>query len=233
MDVNGFMTRRVVTVPPEMPVAKVAALLVERRLSAVPVIDGMRHILGIVSEGDLMRRPETGTEAHRSWWLRVFAAPETLAEHYVKSHGRLAKDVMTREVVTIGPDASLGDAADLMERSRVKRLPVTHEDRLIGIISRADLVRAFVAARPAFTANEEDPAIRERLEDALEHERWVPFADIYVTVLERTAHLWGTVESATQSEAVEILAQGVPGVRNVKNHLAVGPSGVRGPLLIP
>lgn len=232
MDVNRFMTRKVVAVSPDTPVAEVAALLVGRRLSAVPVIDGMRHVVGIVSEGDLMRRPETGTEAHRSWWLRAFAAPETLAEHYIKSHGLRAKDVMTRKVVTIAPDASLGDAADLMERSRVKRLPVTREDRLIGIISRADLVRAFVAARPTLAANDDDSAIRERLEDALEHERWVPFADIYVSVLERTAHLWGTVRSETQSEAVEILARGVSGVHGVKNHLMVEPSDIRGPVLI-
>ncbi len=233
MDVNRFMTRKVIAVPPDMPVAEVAALLVEQRLSAVPVIDGMRHVVGIVSEGDLMRRPETETEAHQAWWFRAFAAPETLAAHYVASHGLRAKDVMTQKVVTIAPDASLGEAADLMERSRVKRLPVTREDRLIGIISRADLVRAFVAARPAIVASEDDLAIRERLEDALEHERWVPFSDIYVTVLEHTAHLWGTVRSETQSDAIELLARRVPGVRNVKNHLAVEPSVARGPLLTP
>ena len=233
MDVNRFMTRKVVAVPPDMPVAEVAKLLIERRLSADPVIDGLRRVIGIISEGDLMRRPETDTDAHRSWWLSAFAAPETLAERFVKTHGLKAKDVMTDKVVTIAPDASLADAADLMERHRVKRLPVTREDRLIGIISRADLVRAFVAARPTLPADNDDTAIRERLESALERERWVPITDIYVTVIERTAHLWGTVQSEAQSEATEILARGIPGVRNVKNHLMIDGGTIRGPLLIP
>jgi CBS domain-containing protein len=233
MDVNRFMTRKVVAVPPDMPVVEIAKLLIERRLSAVPVIDGLRHVVGIVSEGDLMRRPETDTQAHRRWWLSVFAAPETHAQRFVKSHGLAAKDVMTTQVVTIAPDASLADAADLMERSRVKRLPVTREDRLIGIISRADLVRAFVAARPTLPTDDSDAAIRERLEDVLQRERWVPFEDIYVTVLERTAHLWGTVRSEAQSEATELLARGLPGVRDVKNHLTIDSGPIRGPLLSP
>jgi len=233
MDVDRFMTRKVVAVPPDMPVAEVAKLLVERRLSAVPVIDEERRVIGIVSEGDLMRRPETDTEAPRSWWLKAFAAPETLAERFIKSHGLKAKDVMTEEVVTIAPDVSLADAADLMEQNRVKRLPVTCEDRLVGIISRRDLVRAFVAARPVIVVDDDEAAIRERLEDALERERWVPFDDIYVTILERTAHLWGSVRSEAQSLAVELLARGVPGVRSVKNHLMVECATVRGPFLLP
>ena len=156
MNVLDLMTRKVVSVTPETPVATVAKLLAERRLSAVPVIDPERHVLGIISEGDLMRRPETGTERHSSWWLRAFAAPDTLAERYMKSHGLAAKDVMTHTVVTIAPDASLAEAAELMERNRVKRLPVTQEDRIIGIIARADLVRALAAAPPTKAGADDD-----------------------------------------------------------------------------
>src|SRR5665213_533262 len=141
MKVADLMTRKVVSVPPELTVVAVATLLAEKHISAVPVVDAQRGLVGIVSEGDLMRRPETGTERHTSWWLRAFSAPDTLAERYVKSHGLAAKDVMTHNVVTIAPDASLAEAAELMERNRVKRLPVTQEDRIIGIIARADLVR--------------------------------------------------------------------------------------------
>lgn len=233
MKVSSLMTRKVVTVRPEMPVAELATLLVERRLSAVPVTDGSGRVLGIVSEGDLMRRRETGTEARQPWWLRAFAAPQALAEHYVKSHGLVAKDVMTHPPLTIGPDASLGEAAELMERRRVKRLPVVQQDRLIGIIARADLVRALAAARPTLAADDDDTATRERLEDALEGEAWVPLDDIYVTVLEHTAHLWGTVRSEAQREGVEVLARNVAGVRSVKNHLTIEESAIRGPLLIP
>ena len=233
MNVLDLMTRKVVSVTPETPVATVAKLLAERHLSAVPVTDPERHVLGIISEGDLMRRPEMGTERHSSWWLHAFAAPDTLAESYMKSHGLAAKDVMTHNVVTIAPDASLAEAAELMERNRVKRLPVTQEDRIIGIIARADLVRALAAAPPTKAGADDDSTIRERLEDALERERWVPFDDLYVTVIEHTAHLWGSIHSETQSEGLETLARGVPGVIGVKNHLTVRPREVRGPLLIP
>lgn len=233
MEVSQLMTRKIVSVAPETAVADIATLLVERRLSAVPVIDPAGHVIGIVSEGDLMRRPEIGTERRRSWWLHAFTAPDTLAAHYIKSHGLRAKDVMTHPVITIGPEASLGEAADLMERRRVKRLPVTRGDRLEGVIARSDLIRALAAAQPTIAFGEDDAVIRKRLEDALEQESWVPWEDIYVTVLGRTAHLWGTVRSETQLEAVELLARGIAGIERVVNHLAVEPSSARGPLMIP
>jgi len=233
MNVFDFMTRKVVTVAPETPVIAVAKLLVERRLSAVPVTDPQGRVLGIISEGDLMRRPEIGTETHAPWWFRAFAAPDTLAKRFVKSHGLVATDVMTRGVVTIALDASLAEAAELMEQYRVKRLPVTQEDRLIGVIARADLVRALVAAPPPAAGADDDAAVRERLEDAFERERWVPFDGVAATVVGHTAHLWGSVPSDEQRKAVELLARGVPGVEAVKNHLTVEPGEVRGPLLLP
>ena len=233
MQVSDLMTRKVVSVTPDTPVIKVAALLVERHLSAVPVADGEGRVLGIISEGDLMRRPETGTERHSSWLSRAFAAPDTLAEHYTKSHGLAAKDVMTADVVTVGPGTPLAEAADLMERHRVKRLPVTQNERLVGIIARADLIRALATAAPLQAGAHDDTAIRERLEDALEKERHMFAGDVHVTVLEHTAHLWGRVESATQSHAAEVLARGVAGVRSVSNHLAIRSAPVNSPLLLP
>lgn len=233
MNVAHLMTKKVVTVTPETAVADVAKLLVERRLSAVPVVDGERHVIGIISEGDLMRRPETGTEAREPWWFRMFAAPETLAQHYVKSHGLKARDVMTAPVATIDAGAPVAEAVRIMEEKRVKRLPVLREGTLAGIIARADLVRALAAARPQIATEEDDFVIRERLEAALDQQKWAPMNDIYVTVIEHRAYLWGSVRSDTQAEAAEILARGVPGVRSVESHLAVEPSAIRGPLLIP
>ena len=128
---------------------------------------------------------------------------------------------MTRAVATIGPDASLGEAAELMESKQVKRLPVTRDGFLVGIVARADLVRALVAAPPLQAGAHDDTLIRQRLEETLAGEPWISSRDVYVTVLEHEAHLWGNVKFATQSEALELLARAVPGVSNVKNHLIV------------
>jgi CBS domain-containing protein len=221
MNVSNIMTGKVVAIAPDMPVSDVAALLIESRLSAVPVVDGAKRVIGIVSEGDLMRRPETGTLRPARWWLQLVTSPEALAADYVKSHGLAAKDVMTRSVVTITPDASLGDAAQLMESRHVKRLPVTRDGVLVGIVARADLVRALVAAPPLQAGAHDDTLIRQRLEETLTAEPWVSSRDIYVTVLEHEAHLWGNVKYATQSQALELLARAVPGVTSVRNHLIV------------
>jgi len=233
MNVLDIMTRKVATVTPETPVLEVAALLAERRVSAVPVTDGEGRTVGIISEGDLMRRPESGTERRTPWWLGAFLWPDRLAERFIKTHGLRAEDVMTTNVVTIAPGASLAEAAQLMERHGVKRLPVTREDRIVGIVARADLVRALAAVAPARAGVEDDSTVRERLEQALERERWVPFNDLFVTVIEHRAHLWGTVHSQTQAQALQILARGVPGVASVESHLTVNPVEINSPLLIP
>lgn len=230
MKVADVMNHKVVSVAPELPIAKLAALLVERNISAVPVTDARGRVVGIVSEGDLMRRPETGTERQPSWWLRAFAAPDTLAERYIRTHELAAKDLMTRNVVTIGADAPLGEAAELMETHKVKRLPVMRNGVLVGIISRADLVRALAAAAPGPAGAHDDQAVRERLEEELEKEPWARRSDLNVTVVNHVAHLWGIVASATQNEAMQVLARRVPGVRDVKSHLTIRPPGAIPPL---
>lgn len=233
MQVSDLMTRKVVSVAADMAVPLVATILVERRLSAVPVTDGGDRVLGLISEADLMRRPEMGTERQASWWLRGFASRDALAAHYTKSHGLLAKDIMTTRVVTVAPDTAIDDAAELMERHRVKRLPVIRDGLLVGIIARADLVRALAMAPPSPAGAHDDAAIREAIEQALEEDRRMWIGDICVTVHQHTAHLWGRVESETQSNAVRVLASRVPGIGAVKNHLAVSAAPVDSPLLVP
>ena len=221
MKVSDIMTVKVITVAPDVAVGAVAARLAENHLSALPVVDERMHVLGIVSEGDLMRRREIGTQRETSWWLQLFTAPDQAAAQFIKAHGLAAKDVMSRPAATIGPDASIAEAAELMERIGVKRLPVTRNQVLAGIIARADLVRTLAAAPPLQAGAHDDTAIRMALEAALDGERWTHAAELYVTVLEHTAHLWGRVESRTLADAVEVLARGVPGVRDVKNHLTI------------
>ena len=136
------MTTRVVAVAADTPVTEIAKLLLERQISAVPVVSDDRRLLGIVSEGDLTHG--LGQEgAKRSWWLDLLASPQAKAEAYLKSHGRLASDLMTREVVSVTPDTPLPEIARLLEARRIKRVPVLRDGELVGIVSRADLLRGF------------------------------------------------------------------------------------------
>ncbi len=149
MQAKDVMTSPVVTVGPDASVTDVARLLLERHISAAPVVDGSGTLLGVVSEGDLMRRPEAGTERRPSWWLTLISEPQDEAREYLKSHGLHARDVMTRHVLTVEEDASLQDIATLLEKHRIKRVPVMRAGKVVGIVSRANLLQALVAqSRP-------------------------------------------------------------------------------------
>jgi len=223
---KDVMTRRVVTATPDTGVREIARLLTERRISAVPVVDAEGHVLGIVSEGDLVRRPELGTERHPSWWLRLFLAPEDRAREFVKSHGRRAKDVMTREVVTVDEDASLEDIAELLESRHIKRVPVVREGKIVGIVSRADLLRAFASRKTAPPPTGDDRTLRHRIEQALE-EAGVRREFISVMVSGGVAHLWGIVDTPEEREAARVAAESVHGVRAVNIRLNILPPGTR------
>jgi CBS domain-containing protein len=223
MLVKDVMTTSVATVPPHLPVEQVAAFLLERRISAAPVVDDDERLLGIVSEGDLLRRPETGTERPRSWWLSLFASSTEAAADFIKTHGRRAVDVMTRDVVTVSEDTPLSEVAGLLERHRVKRLPVVRDGRLVGIVSRADLLRALAAARPAAAAATaaDDRTIREALMAHM-REAGLPHTHLVnVVVSDGEVHLWGLVDSTVEGEALRVAAEEIPGVRAVHSHLAV------------
>src|SRR5215469_9184118 len=164
-----IMTTEVITVAPTASVQEVAKLMSERGISGVPVVDGENRVIGILSEGDLLHRAETGTERMRerrqSWWLRSLASD--LASDYVKSHARTAQDVMTQAVVSIDEMTPLADVAMLLETKRIKRVPVLREGKLVGIVSRANLVRAIAAARMPEETVRDDRAIRAELLNAL------------------------------------------------------------------
>ena len=140
MQAKDVMTTDVVTVAPDTEVSDIARLLLERHISALPVVDGDGGVVGIVSEGDLLHRRETDTEKHRNWWLGFLVGNEQRAAEYSKSHGTKASEIMSREVVTVNEDAQLGDIAELLEIRRIKRVPVLRDGKLVGIVSRA---RAF------------------------------------------------------------------------------------------
>jgi CBS domain-containing protein len=227
MQALDVMTRRVVSVPATTPVAEVARLLLRHRISAVPVVDAGGGLVGIVSEGDLIGRIG-GEGGRRSWWLGLLAGGGAPAED--RSRGRTAGEVMSHEPITCREDTPLAEIARLLERHRVKRLPVLAEGRLVGIVSRADLVRA-VAAQPgaAAPAAADDRALRTRLLDDLERRGMARHPCVNVVVSDGTVHLWGVVADSAEADALRRAAEEVAGEAMVRSHLAVDASRATGP----
>lgn len=220
MNARDVMTTPVITVSPETPVADVAALLLERRISGVPVVDGGR-LLGVVSEGDLMRRVEIGSEERTSWWLRHFGSLDRMADTYVRSHGKFARDVMTTRVITVTEDTTVSEIAQLLETKRIKRVPVVRGDEVVGIVSRANLLHAIAAGRKRQDpgVRPDDAALRSLIVERVHGEPWTHAAVINVTVDDGVAVLWGLVHSPIQRDALRVLAEGVEGVRAVEVNL--------------
>ena len=221
MQAKDVMTTKVVTVEPDARVEHIAALLLERHISGVPVVDAGGHLLGIVTEGDLMRRPDIGTERHRGWWLRLFGDERERASEYARAHGSRAADVMTRNLVTVGEDTPVAEIARLLEEHRIKRVPVVRDGKVVGIVSRANLLHS-LAARPVPAPAErwiDDRAIRDGVLSALDHEGMTARGPLNVTVSHGVVELWGLVESEEERLAIRIAAQNVPGVVTVKDNL--------------
>jgi CBS domain-containing protein len=224
MKAADVMTTRVITVAADRPVNEIAKLLLEHRISAVPVVDADERLLGIVSEGDLMRREDAGTEPRRSWWLRTFTTSVEAAEDFTKTHGRLAREVMTRRVVTVAEDTSLAEVARLLERHGIKRVPVVRNGRVVGVVSRANLLQGLVAApAPTAAATVDDATLRARLLATLDRQPWHATLQANIVVSGGIVHLWGLVPTEQQREALRVLAENIEGVRAIEDHLRVQP----------
>jgi CBS domain-containing protein len=226
MRAMDVMTTKVITVEPGTSVQALASLLSERGISGVPVVEGDR-VIGIVSEGDLLHRAETGTERRtqprRSRW---FDTPgEESARDYVKSHGRTVRDLMTREVISVADTADLAEMAAVMETNRIKRVPVMRDGKLVGIISRANLVRALAAAKPEPTAATEgdDHSIRQKLLAELSGRDWVKAWAEDVIVKDGIVHFWLFEQPEAERRALRIAAENIPGVRGVEEHIVPAP----------
>ena len=221
MQASDIMTTDVVTVGPSTAVRQIADLLLKRHISAVPVVDSDSRVLGIVSEGDLMRRAESGTEAHPSWWLRAFSDNRDLLKTYIKAHGKTAEQVMTRNPVTISEDTPLNKIASLLEKHRIKRVPVVLDGRIVGIVSRANLLHGLAASELApSVAVKDDRELRQAVMDALLKSVGFGPAMINVVVTDGKVELWGTVNDDVQEQAAVIAAETVPGAGKVESHLA-------------
>ncbi|NIO40680.1 MAG: CBS domain-containing protein [Burkholderiales bacterium] len=223
MRAGDVMTTNVVSVGPQTSVRDIARTLLEHRISAVPVIDDAQRIVGIVSEGDLMRRSETETGRPASWWLLLLSSPETRAEEYVKAHGRRAEEVMTNTVHTVGEDTTLEEVADILERRRIKRVPVVRDGKIAGIVSRANLLRGLVAAKVEVKTTVEDQTIRKAIMKSLEREAGVRDEFVNVIVSNGLVHLWGALFSEAERHATRLVVENTKGVRKIEDHLSVLP----------
>jgi CBS domain-containing protein len=202
--------------------------LIESRISAVPVVNDAGRLVGIVTEADLMRRPEVGTERPSSWWLSLLLGDHKLAADYVKSHAVKVKDIMTLDVKTASLETPLYEIADLFEENHIKRVPILNEGGdLVGIVSRANIIQAIASARPKLETSLPDAQIRQKLLDELKRQPWSRVHKLNVTVTNGTVDLWGFVQSEAARRAITIAAEAIPGVTAVCDHLTCEPELIR------
>ena len=222
MQASDIKTTDVVTVGPAAEAAEVARLMLERGISAIPVVDGKRRVLGIVSEGDLIRRADCGAEGRRSRWLALVA--DRTAE-FIKAYGTRTKDLMTRDVITVSEGAPLGEIARTLETHRIKRVPVVQDGRLSGIVSRADVLRglASVSSARAERPSADDRQIRDRILALLKERSDASTRFVSVIVVGGTVYLWGTAESEQDRVAIRVAAENVAGVKAVHDLLGCLP----------
>jgi CBS domain-containing protein len=225
MNAADVMVTNVITVTPDASVQDVAHLLLTNRISGLPVVDRDGKLVGIVSEGDLMRRAESGTGRRRPWWLAILTGRDVLAAEYVREHSRKVADVMTRQVLTAAAETPLQDIATLLEKNGIKRVPIVKDGKVIGIVSRANLLQA-LACLPKRTdgGGLSDSAIREDVIARLRAEAWTRPSLVNVIVQNGTVELWGIVDSPTEKRAVRVAAEVTPGVVAVNDNLIIRPA---------
>ena len=225
MKAADVMVTSVIAVGPDACLQDVAHTLLTNGISAVPVIGIDCKLLGIVSEGDLMRRAEAGTGRRRPWWLAMLTGREELAAEYVKEHSRKVTDVMTRSVVTATPETSLQEIATLLEKNGIKRVPIVKDGKVVGIVSRANLLQALASTRKQIGPGApNDPEIRKSVVAQLNAQPWARPSLINVIVQDGTVELWGVVDSQTEKKAVRVAAEVTPGVRAVNDNLIIRPA---------
>ncbi len=228
MRAHQIMTAKVHTVRPETTVGDIARLMTNERIGGVPVVDDDGSVIGIVSETDLLHRAETGTERKRKWWVAMFLDADMKARDYIKSHARKAEDIMCPFVISVSDNATLAEVADILDTNNLKRVPVMKAGKLVGIVTRGDLVRALASA----DANRDTPigdgaAVQKRLNESISRQSWLRATFLNVVVNEQAVELWGFVDSHDQHKALLILVGEVAGARRIDDHLVVGQRRVR------
>jgi CBS domain-containing protein len=213
------MTPKVICIDADEPVLKAARLMLQNRISGLPVLDKEGELVGIVTEGDFLRRGELGTQRQRPKWLEFILGPGKLAEEYVQTWGGKVREIMTPDPWTIGEDETLEAVVEVMERRRIKRIPVTRAGRIIGIISRANLMHALASsAREISVPSSDDSAIRDNILAAIAKQDWAPHVNVIVK--NGVAELHGIITDNRERQALIVATENVPGVKQVRDHLA-------------
>ncbi len=224
MQAKDIMTRDVATVPPDASVREAAKLMTDRRLSGLPVIAADGRAVGILTASDLLHRIEMGAERRRtSWFASFFASPDELARQYAKDHGRKVYEVMSRHIISVLEDASLSEVADVLDSNGFKRVPVTRDGMLVGVISRGDLVR--VISQASFNEpvpRSDDAALQRAILQQMRQQRWLDGGFVNITVKDGTVDVWGTVASKEQHTALLVLVTEIAGTAVVEDHVKVG-----------
>jgi len=220
MSASDVMTRNVASIGRDAPIGDAIRLMLDHRISGLPVVDGSGKVVGMLTEGDLLRRAETQTERQRPRWLELLLGPGRLADEYVRTHGRKVGEIMTEDVVSVAEDTPLAEIVQLMERRRIKRLPVLRGDALVGIVTRADLMRALgqLVDKEPISASDDDE-IQKCVLAELARTAWAPRAGITVVVTDGIVELDGAITNEKAREAVRVAAENVPGVKSVRDRL--------------
>ncbi len=222
MRADEVMTRNPTTIAPEASVAEAVRLMLEARVSGLPVVEANGRLVGVITEGDLLARAELGTEKKRAKWLEFLFGPGRSAADFVQSHGRRVEEVMTRTPITAPPSARLDEVVGTMIEKRVKRLPIVEGERLVGIVSRADVLRALsgalaAEAEPADAVGDGDLGVRVRA--ALAAESWAPATSVELRIADGVVEMWGSIVDERQREAIRVAVENVRGVKGIVDHL--------------
>ena len=219
MNAAEVMSHNPIAVPAEAGLAEALKLMFDHHISGLPVVDGKAGLVGILTEGDLLRRSEIGTAGQRSRWLDLLTMPGRLASDYVRTHIRRVSEIMTRDVVSVAEDTPLTEVVRLMERHRIKRVPVLRDGALIGIVSRADLlgaIRRLLVAEPKTAASDE--TVRQHVLAELAQASWAPHG-LTVDVVNGVVTLDGVILDERMRSAVRVAAENVPGVKAVADRI--------------
>ncbi|MFT3732187.1 MAG: CBS domain-containing protein [Hyphomicrobium sp.] len=220
MKASDVMTAKVISVAPDATLGDMIKLMLQHRISGLPVVTKEGKLVGVITEGDCLRRAETGTEVKRSFWRDLLTGSETLASEYIQSHGRKVSEVMSRDPITVDPDTDLSEVIHLMEKNRIKRVPVVKNGAVVGIVSRANLLQTLSGLVGGAKVEQSDAEIRQGVNAALANLPWAANEFLNVTVKNGVVDLWGCYTAYRQDEAAIVAAENVPGVKKVQSHLS-------------
>lgn len=219
MNVAEVMTAGLISIGADAPVEEALHLMLDQNISGLPVLDATGALVGMLTEGDFLRRAELGTDRRRPRWLEFLLGPGLLAGEYTGTHGRKVSEIMSQPAVTVDAAAPLARAVELMEQHHIKRLPVTADGRVVGLLSRSDLLKAFLAASTGAPADASDAAVRRRILDQIDHQHWAPRATIDVAVKDGVACLSGVIGDERTRSALRVMAENTAGVKQVRDEL--------------